>query len=156
MTNRRLPLSVPMRVLLLLCCCSWLAGCALPSLQHRTESMAIDAETASDTRLGRALATQLQSNGDSSGIHSLRDPYDAFVVRELLTEVAEQTLDIQYYSWRKDVTGTLMLEALRAAADRGVRVRLLLDDNGTRGLDAELAALDQHSNIEVRLFNPLW
>ncbi|MCK9563814.1 MAG: phospholipase D family protein, partial [Bacteroidales bacterium] len=69
-------------------------------------------------------------------------------------EVAEETLDIQYYIWRKDVTGILLLEALRAAAERGVRVRLLLDDNGTRGLDAELMALDRHPNIEVRLFNP--
>lgn len=72
----------------------------------------------------------------------------------LLTRAAERTLDVQYYIWRNDMTGTLLLEALHVAADRGVRVRLLLDDNGTAGLDTELMALDMHPNIEVRLFNP--
>ncbi len=71
-----------------------------------------------------------------------------------LAEAAERTLDIQYYIWRNDMTGTLLFEALHAAADRGVRVRLLLDDNNTSGLDRILAALDSHPNIEVRLFNP--
>lgn len=72
-----------------------------------------------------------------------------------LAEIAERTLDVQYYIWRNDVTGTMLFEALRAAADRGVRVRLLLDDNNTSGLDTVLAALDAHPSIEVRLFNPL-
>src|SRR5690606_7749721 len=53
-----------------------------------------------------------------------------------------------------DMSGTLLSEALYRAAQRGVRVRLLLDDNGTRGADSLLAALDSHPNIEVRLFNP--
>ena len=52
------------------------------------------------------------------------------------------------------MTGNLLFQALRQAADRGVRVRLLLDDNNTSGMDALLAALDAHPNIEVRLFNP--
>jgi putative cardiolipin synthase len=84
----------------------------------------------------------------------LPDSRDAFAARWRLAEVAERTLDVQYYIWEKDRTGTLLLEALHAAADRGVRVRLLLDDNGTPGLDPVLAALDSHPNIEVRLFNP--
>src|SRR4029078_190928 len=62
--------------------------------------------------------------------------------------------DVQYYIWDTDMTGTLLFEALHAAADRGVRVRLLLDDNTTAGLDPVLAALDAQPNIEVRLFNP--
>jgi len=81
-------------------------------------------------------------------------PHDAFAARALLARLAERTLDVQYYIWHGDTTGTLLLEELRAAAERGVRVRLLLDDNGTGGLDSELAALDSHPNIEVRLFNP--
>ena len=72
----------------------------------------------------------------------------------LLAEAAERTLDVQYYIWRQDITGTLLAGALHRAADRGVRVRLLLDDNNTAGLDAAIAALDAHPNIEVRLFNP--
>lgn len=72
----------------------------------------------------------------------------------MLAQAAERTLDVQYYIWRNDMTGTLLFSALRRAANRGVRVRLLLDDNNTSGLDTELAALDAHRNIEVRLFNP--
>jgi putative cardiolipin synthase len=72
----------------------------------------------------------------------------------LLVRSAERSLDLQYYIWRPDATGTLLLDALRAAGDRGVRVRLLLDDNGIAGMDPMLAALDAHAQIEVRLFNP--
>ena len=72
----------------------------------------------------------------------------------LLAHTAERTLDVQYYIWRGDQTGTLLLQALVAAAERGVRVRLLLDDGGTGGLDHALAALVRHPGIEVRLFNP--
>ena len=62
---------------------------------------------------------------------------------------------MQYYIWRNDITGTLLLDALLRAAERGVRVRLLLDDNGIAGLDQTLSTLDRHPNIEVRLFNHL-
>ena len=90
-----------------------------------------------------------------SGIYALPEGHDAFAARALLTRAAERTLDIQYYIWRKDMTGTLLFDAVRAAADRGVRARLLLDDNPSAGLEPTLAALDAHPNIEVRLFNPL-
>ena len=89
-----------------------------------------------------------------SGIVALDDPYDAFAERILLARTAEKTLDVQYYIRHGDITGTLLLDALREAASRGVKVRLLLDDNGTAGLDTELATLDTAPNIEVRLFNP--
>jgi putative cardiolipin synthase len=89
-----------------------------------------------------------------SGIYPLRDARDAFAARVLLASHAHRTLDAQYYIWRNDVTGALLFKALRDAADRGVRVRLLLDDNNTGGLDRTLAALDAHPNLEVRLFNP--
>jgi putative cardiolipin synthase len=89
-----------------------------------------------------------------SAIYALLDARDAFAARAHLAQVAERSLDVQYYIWHKDLTGTLLFDMLRAAADRGVRVRLLLDDNNTAGLDPVLAALDGHPNIEVRLFNP--
>ncbi|MEO5606022.1 MAG: phospholipase D family protein, partial [Polaromonas sp.] len=79
---------------------------------------------------------------------------DAFAARALLASAAQRTLDVQYYIWHPDLSGKLLLEALHAAAERGVRVRLLLDDNNTGGMDSVLAALDQHPHIEVRLFNP--
>lgn len=84
----------------------------------------------------------------------LADAHDAFAARMLLIREARRTLDLQYYIWHGDRTGTLLLEAIHAAADRGVHVRLLLDDNGIAGLDRVLSALDRHPMIEVRLFNP--
>ena len=130
------------------------SGCALPSMPERTESRALDAAEAVQTRLGRSVAPQLLAHPQRSGLHTLPDPLEAFAARMLLAHAAERSLDVQYYIWRGDQTGTLLLQALVAAADRGVRVRLLLDDGGTAGLDRELAALAQHPGIEVRLFNP--
>ena len=124
----------------------------LPSLDNRAPSLAL-ADTAA-TRLGKAIAPLAAANPGRSGIHALRDARDAFAARVLLAQAAERSLDVQYYIWRKDLTGTLLFEALLAAAERGVRVRLLLDDNNTPGLDPTLAALDTHPNVEIRLFNP--
>src|SRR5690606_33607887 len=90
----------------------------------------------------------------TSGIYPLLEGRDAFAARLLLARAAERSIDAQYYIWRNDLTGHLLFSALYDAAERGVRVRLLLDDNRTGGLDPLLAALDAHPNIEIRLFNP--
>src|ERR1051325_4940138 len=124
----------------------------LPSLEGRTTSAVLP--DTDETRLGKSIVPLLTAHPGLSGIYSLPNSQDAFAARARLAEVAERTLDLQYYIWEKDMTGTLLFDALRAAADRGVRVRLLLDDNNTSGLDPTLAALDAHPNIEVRLFNP--
>jgi len=107
-----------------------------------------------DTRLARACAPLVQAHPGRSGVVALPDGRDAFAARALLADAAERTLDVRYYIWHRDMSGTLLCAALRRAAERSVRVRLLLDDNNTAGLDAVLAALDAHPNIEVRLFNP--
>jgi len=131
-----------------------LAGCAsLPEAYPRQESHALS-DTA-DTRLARALAPQLARHGARSGAYPLESGLDAFVARFVLTETAQRSLDLQYYIWHGDASGKLLLEALLRAADRGVRVRLLLDDIGTAAKDEALLMLAAHSNIEVRLFNPL-
>ncbi len=130
-----------------------LPACALP-IADRSESSALNFNSALDTRLGQAIVPQLESYPGKSGIHTLANPRNAFAARVLLARVADRTLDVQYYIWHGDITGILLLEELHGAAERGVRVRLLLDDNGTSGLDAELAALASHPLIEVRLFNP--
>lgn len=131
-----------------------LAGCgSLPDLAGRTQSQAI-ADTDAATTLGRAIAPQARAHPGRSGVVALADGRGAFAARALLADAAERSLDVQYYLWRTDLSGTLLAEALRRAAGRGVRVRLLLDDNNTGGTDALLAALDAHPNIEVRLFNP--
>lgn len=130
-----------------------LAACTtLPPLDGRTTSTAMS-DTA-DTRLGQAIAPRVAAHAGQSGVYPLLEGRDAFAARALLARAAERTLDIQYYIWHSDMSGTMLFEAVRAAADRGVRVRLLLDDNNTLGLDATLAALDAHPNIEIRLFNP--
>lgn len=89
-----------------------------------------------------------------TGVTPLANGADAFAARILLADAAVSSIDAQYYIWHGDLTGSLLLDAMRRAADRGVRVRLLLDDNGTSGLDAEIAQLDAHENAEVRLYNP--
>ncbi|MNX10222.1 Major cardiolipin synthase ClsA [compost metagenome] len=134
--------------------CAFLTGCSLPALDGRSVSHALTPEESLATPLGQAIAPLAAAHPGESGIHALSDPYDAFAARMMLARAAERSLDVQYYIWHGDMTGTMLLEALHEAADRGVRIRLLLDDNGTAGLDQVLSALNGHPNIEVRLYNP--
>jgi len=132
-----------------------LAACAqLPPLEGRSVSSAYT-DTA-DSRLGRAIQPLAAKHPGQSGISPLTRGGDAFAARALMAQAAERSIDIQNYIWHEDMAGTLLFDALVDAADRGVRVRLLLDDNNTAGMDEVLAALDSHANIEVRLFNPLY
>ena len=80
--------------------------------------------------------------------------HDAIAARLVLADAARRSLDVQYFIWNKDLVGKVLLERLLRAADRGVRVRLLLDDLGTMPSDAVLLAIDSHPNVEVRMFNP--
>jgi putative cardiolipin synthase len=107
-----------------------------------------------DTPLARATRAGVVAHPELTGVHPLTDGRSAFATRGLLIKAAQRSLDVQYYIWHDDISGTLLLEALLDAAQRGVRVRLLLDDNGIAGLDPTLAALDAHPNLEVRLYNP--
>lgn len=109
---------------------------------------------APEGKLCRSVLSLLREHPGKSGVFALSNGRDAFAARVLLADAAERTLDAGYYIWHNDMSGTMLFSALRRAAARGVRVRLLLDDNSTAGLDAVLAALDAHPNIEVRLFNP--
>lgn len=106
------------------------------------------------THLAQVLAPLIDAHPGHSGVLPLYGGREAFAARIALARVAEKTLDVQYYIWRPDLTGILMFEALLEAADRGVQVRLLLDDNNWRDIDPYLMELDAHPNIQVRLFNP--
>lgn len=106
------------------------------------------------TRLAQAIRPLVSGHPQDSGIYPLAEGLDAFAARYLLIAMAEKTLDIQYYIWENDMSGQLLFSAVLEAARRGVRVRLLLDDNNTLGLDKTLSALNSHPNIDVRLFNP--
>ncbi|MGE5170487.1 MAG: phospholipase D family protein [Rudaea sp.] len=130
-----------------------LAACAtLPPLEGRTASLAL---TDTDkTAIGEAVAPVVAAHPGKTGIHGLILGSDAFAARMLLAAAAQKSLDVQYYIWHADQTGYLLLEQLWRAARRGVRVRILLDDANTKGLDDTLATLAAHPNIEVRLYNP--
>jgi putative cardiolipin synthase len=130
-----------------------LTGCAsLPTQDGRSPSAALT-ETA-DTTLGKAVSAADGDHEGRSGIYALPQGREAFAARVVLARAAERSLDVQYYIWSADVTGFLLLEELWNAAERGVRVRMLLDDHGTEGMDAILAVVDAHPNIEVRIYNP--
>ena len=130
------------------------SACAtLPPLDSRHETHAIT--DTGETRLARAVADAVGQHPGQSGIYALTKPTDAFAARVILARAAEKSLDVQYYIWHADETGLLLFEAVWRAAERGVRVRMLLDDANTAGLDPILAALATQPNIELRLYNPL-
>jgi putative cardiolipin synthase len=124
----------------------------LPDLPAGEASAAIPASA--ETRLGAALLPLMDRHEGLSGVVPLADGRDALAARILLARAAERSIDVQYYIWQADTTGWLLMEELRAAAERGVRVRMLLDDNGIPGLDNVLAGLDAMENVEIRIFNP--
>ncbi|MBO1519573.1 phospholipase D family protein [Oceanisphaera pacifica] len=107
-----------------------------------------------DTRLGKGITKEAQQHNAPSGFYLLGNGLDAFVTRLLLMEAADQTLDVQYYLFHDDATAKLFTHHLLRAADRGIRVRILLDDFGHYGQEKLFAALIQHPNISIRLFNP--
>lgn len=107
-----------------------------------------------DTLLGQVRADEKASHPAKSGFYLLPNGVDAFVARALLAHAAERSIDAQYYLFHGDLTGRLLVDQLVKAADRGVRVRLLVDDMDLGGRDLGVSILDAHQNIEVRVFNP--
>lgn len=131
-----------------------LSACTVAPLKERSTAVSLSQEEILQTRLGKIAEVYGQEHPGFSGVFALNNPVDAFAARIFMARAAEKTLDIQYYIWRKDLTGTMLLYELYQAAERGVRVRLLLDDLGVVDMDDWLAMLNSHPNIEVRLFNP--
>ncbi|WP_088279767.1 phospholipase D family protein [Ideonella sp. A 288] len=127
-------------------------GCAvLPPGRQGPPSTAMPASPA--TPLGQLAASALP-DPDLSGFRLMPDGGFALDARLQLARRAQQSLDVQYYQIENDEIGRYLLRALRDAAQRGVRVRLLMDDFYTTGDDELLLALAAHPNIELRLFNP--
>jgi putative cardiolipin synthase len=130
-----------------------LFGCAtLPTGFERPQSRAF--HNTADTRLGRYVSNRAEDHQDLSGFHLLTNGLDAFVARAVLADMSDRSIDAQYYLYHSDLVGRLFTYYLLKAADRGVRVRLLVDDMDLSGRDLSAAALDGHPNIEVRIFNP--
>ena len=108
-----------------------------------------------NTAWAHALGPAMVSHQGLSGIELLQYGQDALSARLALADTAERSLDMQYFLWRPDASGQLLAERVLRAADRGVRVRLLLDDVGGSAPDDVLLALDNYTNVQVRLFNPV-
>ncbi|MCC7258630.1 MAG: phospholipase D family protein [Gammaproteobacteria bacterium] len=130
------------------------AGCAgtVPERPAAAPSAAFTAWQ--ETAIGRAIAPVVAEHPGQSGFALVAGGEQAFDVRRGLALLAERSIDAQYYIWEADTTGRLLAHDLLAAAGRGVRVRVLVDDIHTRGVDFDIAALDAHPNIEIRVFNP--
>ncbi len=132
-----------------------LAGCASlpPGLDGpKTESTAL--AQPERTTLGREVRSRAQAHAGLSGFRLIVDGTDSFALRLALARRAERTLDVQYFLLQQDDTGEMILEALREAADRGVRVRLLIDDAVKFENDSVIRPLAAHPNIEIRIYNP--
>ncbi|KWD76034.1 phospholipase D family protein [Burkholderia ubonensis] len=134
---------------------SLVAACAThPSATtlERTVSHALPADAA--TPLRDALAAPGAARPGESGFRLLADGAEALQMRIALARAATRTLDMQYYIATEDTTGKLLLGAALYAADRGVRVRMLVDDLNFHDIDRVMAGLNTHPNIEIRVFNP--
>ena len=130
-----------------------LAGCAsIPTDYQRTQSTAI--QDYRSTSVGKLFEQTAARHPGKSGFDIIRYGRQAFTARIALTEVAEKSLDVQVYIWEGDATGRTLAERLIKAADRGVKVRVLVDDINLAGKDEMVASMDAHPNIEIRVFNP--
>ncbi|AMT97375.1 MULTISPECIES: phospholipase D family protein [Psychrobacter] len=150
-----------------------LSGCqVLPKQPHLPESVALSArvdalyqqegdqvsaqDTADNTNLVAAISEQNNIHPELSGYHPIVTGANAFASRSILTEMATRNIDAQYYIWHNDQSGQLLLKDLWRAAERGVIVRLLLDDfNNNAEFDQHLLRFASHPNIAVRIINPL-
>ena len=132
-----------------------LVACAtLPVPEGKTPSYAYDPPQ--DSRLAVITRDLIQDDDAApSGFFKLFRNDDAMHWRLLLIDLAEETLDMQYFIWKADASGDMLLDRVIKAADRGVRVRILIDDIYIIGADRTVAALSQHPNIQIRLFNPM-
>ena len=139
--------------LVLLCLVTLNSGCTtLPPIVERTASYTLP--DIHGTQLAELVNKQSTRHPDQSGVVLLDSGHEAFISRIALADAAERSLDAQYYIWNADLTGRLLADRLLQAAERGVRVRLLLDDYGAGNKDNALIALDTHPQIEVRVYNP--
>jgi putative cardiolipin synthase len=109
---------------------------------------------AAQTALDREVEALVAKHDGKTGAILVPDGLDAFAARALSAREAGRSLDLQYYIWHDDLTGRLLGREAYLAAQRGVRVRILVDDMNAAGKDAGLLALDAHPNIEIRLYNP--
>ncbi|MBH0006923.1 phospholipase D family protein [Psychrobacter sp. SWN149] len=159
--SSHLSLSLTLGLTLALSACQ-----SLPKQPHLPESQALservhelyqnDNSETIQTDLVSAISAQSDIHPDLSGYHPIVTGANAFAARSILTDMATRNIDAQYYIWHNDQAGQLLLKDLWDAAERGVIVRLLLDDfNNSAKFDQHLLRFASHPNIAVRIINPL-
>ena len=132
----------------------WLGGCAsLPEDLGQFPSQTYPYPE--QTKMGAFIAETAPEDKTLSGVELLSDPGEAFRARLAIAGFAEKSLDMQYYLWKSDLAGQLLMWRALEAADRGVHVRFLIDDIFHAGRDDIYELLDTHPNFEVRVFNPM-
>lgn len=162
-TKNRLPKSFGLRFLLfgllliqLVACQSLPKSPHLAKSQHISQKAQLAKSTSTQGILDQALQEQQAKHPNLSGYYPIATGADAFAARSILSDMASKTIDLQYYIWHNDEAGQLMLKDLWEAAERGVVVRLLLDDmNSSAQFDKLLFLLAEHPNIAIRLVNPM-
>lgn len=139
---------------ILLLAAGLMTGCATVSFDKSKSYSSVIIDT-NDTYLGKTVADWVEAHDGLSGFYPLTQGMDALGVRLRLAKKAERSIDLQYFLMKTDTAGAVIATALRKAADRGVRVRFLIDDLFTTVSDHIFLLLNQHDNIEVRIFNPV-
>ena len=138
-----------------ICICLFLAACStLPPGSKYPRSTSVTTLSSEATRLGKQFAAAATAHPGRSGFRVIPVGVDGLLMRLELVNAAERTLDLQYYIFHADESGRLMTQALIRAAERGVRIRVLVDDGETLAGDEQLFSLNANANIEVRVFNP--
>ena len=137
----------------------WLAGVltgrATRPRPHYPRTASTAFEGPASTRLGQSFGPAADQHPGLSGFSLLGHGREAFIVRLALADLAERSLDMRSLVWDGDTTGRIIVDRVMKAADRGVKVRLLIDDPYYKPSDFVIAALDAHPGVEIRLFNPL-
>ena len=132
-----------------------LGGCAsLPPGSDFSKKASTALAHPEETRLGRQFDNTGSDHGGNSGFRIIPVGADGFLIRMQMINAAERTIDLQYFIFHGDDTGRLLTGAVLHAADRGVRVRILVDDGETNAGDEQLTALEAHPSVELRIFNP--
>ena len=147
-------LSIQQRLLILLMITLALGGCAPKHLQPTQEQKSVIKEKEASDSLYYLAKDDVSSHYPKTGFYSLSNNLDAFIARVALIENAKKSLDLQYFIFAGDETAYAIIQLLIEAADRGVKVRVLVDDLLEGDSDEEIATLAQHPNIDIKLFNP--
>ncbi|UYL10704.1 phospholipase D family protein [Bdellovibrio sp. SKB1291214] len=132
---------------------STLNSCAtLPKNVHRTPSSTLAPDPS--TKLSQVVREKLKGHAEKSAFHPLISGEDAFIARIASVRAAARSIDMQYYIWNNDLTGSILTEEVLKAADRGVRVRILLDDLNLGQYEKGLRTMAMHPNVQIRMVNP--